>query len=150
MNSKLFFILLLMVAGVAVFGVAAKPSSEQQVLATTQTEESYESSTLVTQSKTMGVVSVDVTPAFTELENGLVFDIAMNNHSVDLDYDFTQIVTLTDEKGNTYKPSEWTGNVGGHHVSGQLIFTAVSSEAKQLTLTLSSVDNETTDFSWEL
>lgn len=49
MNSKLFFILLLMVAGVAVFGMTTKPSSEQQVLATTQTEESYESSTLVTQ-----------------------------------------------------------------------------------------------------
>lgn len=139
-----------MVAGVAVFGMTTKPSSEQQVLATTQTEESYESSTLVTQLETMGVVSVEVTPAFTELENGLVFDIAMNNHSVDLNYDFTQIATLTDEKGNTYKPNEWTGNVGGHHVSGQLIFTAVSREAKQLTLTLSGVDNETTDFSWEL
>ncbi len=150
MNSKLFFILLLMVAGVAVFGMTTKPSSEQQVLATTQTEESYESSTLVTQLETMGFVSVEVTPAFTELENGLVFDIAMNNHSVDLNYDFTQIATLTDEKGNTYKPNEWTGNADGHHVSGQLIFTAVSSEIKQLSLTLSGVDNETTDFSWEL
>lgn len=150
MNSKVFFILLLIIAGVAVFGLTAKPKTEASSAVVASAQEGEQTDKLATISKTMGVVSVDITPASMEAGKEIAFDVVMNNHSVDLDYDYTQIATLTDDQGNTHKPTQWTGNSGGHHVRGQLIFPSLSKTPQQLTLTLNGVDNETEDFSWEL
>lgn len=150
MNSKVLFILLLIIAGVAVFGLTAKPKTEASLAVSASTQEGEQSDKLATVSKTMGVVSVDITPTSMEAGKEIVFDVVMNNHSVDLGYDYTQIAALTDDRGNTYKPTQWTGNSGGHHVRGQLIFSVLSDKPQQLTLTLNGVDNETADFSWEL
>ena len=150
MNSKIFFILILVIAGVAVFGLTAKPKTETSLAVSANAQEGEQFDKLATISKTMGVVSVDITPASMETGKEIAFDVVMNNHSVDLGYDYTQIATLTDGQGNTYKPTQWTGNSGGHHVRGQLIFPVLSGKPQQLTLTLNGVDNETADFSWEL
>lgn len=150
MNSRVFFILLLMIAGVAVFGMTSKPKAEAVPVASARSGADSASNPLNTESKTMGVVSVEVTPISIEPGEKVTFDLVMNNHSVDLGYDYTQIATLTDDHGNTYKPEEWTGNSGGHHVSGQLIFPALINEQKQLTLTLDGIDDQTDEFSWEL
>lgn len=150
MNSKVFFILLLIIAGIAVFGLTAKPKTETSLAVSAKTQESEQSDKLATVSKTMGVVSVDITPASMEAGSELVFDVVMNNHSIDLGYDYTQIATLTDDQGDSYKPIEWIGNSSGHHVKGQLIFPVLPGKPKQLTLTLKGVDNETEDFNWQL
>lgn len=150
MNSKLFFILILVVAAVAVFGLTSKPKQESSMVASANIQDTAEPKLLTLQSKTMGVVSVEVTPTSVEMGKELVFDLTMNNHSIDLDYDYTQIASLTDDQGNTYQPTKWTGNSEGHHVSGQLIFPILSDKVKQLTLTLKGVDNETEDFNWQL
>lgn len=149
MNSKLFFIFILVVAAVAVFGLTLKPKQKSSMAASANIQDIAEPK-LLTLHKTMGVVSVEVTPISVETGKELVFDLKMNNHSIDLDYDYTQIASLTDDQGNIYQPTKWTGNSEGHHVSGQLIFPILSDKVKQLTLTLKGVDNKTEDFNWQL
>jgi len=151
MNSKIFFVLILIIAGVAVFGMMAKSKAEkapQKVSANVQTGE--QASKFAIQSKTMGAVEIEAKPVSLETGKDFVFEISINTHSVELNYDYTQIATLTDDLGNSYKPTKWTGGSSGHHVSGQLIFTPLTGNPKELTLTLSGVDNKTEDFNWQL
>lgn len=149
MNSKLFFIFILVVTAVAVLGLTLKPKQESSMAASANIQDIAEPK-LLTLHKTMGVVSVEVTPVSVEMGKELVFDLTMNNHSIDLDYDYAQIASLTDDQGNSYKPIQWTGNSSGHHVKGELIFPVLSDKVKQLTLTLKGVDNKTEDFNWQL
>lgn len=149
MNSKVFFVLLLMIAGFAVFGLTGN-KAETSLAPSASAQANEQPNQLATESKTMGVVSVEVTPISVKSGKEAVFDLVMNNHSVDLGYDYTKIVTLADDRGNTYKPTEWTGNTGGHHIRGQLVFPVMAANLKRVTLTLEGIDNETSDFSWEL
>ena len=67
----------------------------------------------------LGVV-FDVLPIIES--NQLVFDIAINNHKYDLDFDLTKVSTLTLDNGSILRPVLWEGNSGGHHVYGKLYF----------------------------
>ncbi|MDP2685341.1 MAG: hypothetical protein Q8P20_10005, partial [bacterium] len=78
------------------------------------------------------------------------FELVMDNHSIDLSYDYTKIAVLTDNNGNPIYPSSWTGNSSGHHVEGKLIFPSFSKNPKELTLTLNEIDNKSETFSWKL
>lgn len=140
MNSKLFYIILLILAGAIVFGFTIKAKPKITIQETK----------LSTQSKTMGVVEVKVTPIFVDNNKELVFELIMDNHSIDLSYDYTKIVVLTDNNSNSIYPSNWTGNSSGHHVKGNLVFPAFSKKPKELTLTLNGVDNKLETFNWKL
>lgn len=150
MNSKIFFIILLVLAGVVVFGISAKQKQEASATTSPTIETNVQASGISSQSKTMGAVEVEVKPVSIQPGKDIVFELSMNTHSVELNYDYTQIAMLADDSGNTYKPATWTGGNSGHHLSGQLIFTPLNGDPKQLTLTLEGVDNETEDFSWQL
>lgn len=77
------------------------------------------------------------------------FDISINTHSIELDFDLTKISTLYDDTGNTYKPLQWEGSApGGHHRSGILKFSSVNNNAKSIKLVI--IDNTTREFIWEL
>jgi len=145
MNPKLFFIILLFLGGVIVFGLTARPSSPVP-----PSTNSPVTPSLQTQSKTMGVVTVEITPISVSPGKDLKFELDLNNHSVDLSYDYTKIATLTDDRENSYQPPQWTGNSSGHHVKGELIFPALPGIPKQLTLTLNGVDNKSAIFVWPL
>jgi hypothetical protein len=74
------------------------------------------------QSNTGGSVTIDVEWIKTE-DNLLIFDVAMNTHSVDLDqYDIGQLAILRDNTGKEYHPVTWDSAPGGHHRSGTLYF----------------------------
>ena len=74
------------------------------------------------QSNTEGSVTIDV--EWIKAENdSLVFNVAMNTHSVDLDeYDLGELVVLRDDTGNEYHPVSWDSAPGGHHRQGTLTF----------------------------
>ena len=56
-------------------------------------------------------------------ESSLVFSVAMNTHSVDLDpYDLAALAVLRDDTGNEYYPVSWSAAAGGHHRRGTLAF----------------------------
>ncbi|OGC52385.1 hypothetical protein A2982_00825 [candidate division WWE3 bacterium RIFCSPLOWO2_01_FULL_39_13] len=150
MNSKIFFIILLVVAGVVVFGLTAK---SKQGLPATKPSPSLDNArgttTLSSQTKTMGVVEVKITPVSVVSGKDVVFELSLNTHSAELNYDYTQIATLTDDHGNSYKPTQWTGGNSGHHLEGELLFPPFPENPKQLTLTLDGVDNKSEAFTWQ-
>lgn len=77
------------------------------------------------------------------------FQISMDTHSVDMNFDLTQISTLYDDAGNAYKPSKWEGSgPGGHHRSGILKFPSINSKAKSAKLVI--IDTATREFEWKL
>lgn len=152
MNSKYFFIIMLVLGGAIIFGLSIGPqrrstNSNPSVLAK---DVQSESTSLAPQSKSMGAVEVEVTPAAVNPEGKTVFKLTLNTHSVDLDYDYTNIATLSDNVGNTYKALEWTGELGGHHLQGELIFEPLSDNAQSITLEIDGIDNQSASFTWEL
>ena len=77
------------------------------------------------------------------------FQIAMDTHSVDLDFDLTKISILYDNLGNEYKPIKWEGSEpGGHHRSGVLKFSSLNKNAKSIKLVIN--DSATREFKWNL
>ncbi len=77
------------------------------------------------------------------------FQIAMNTHSVNLDFELTDISVLYDDLGNTYKPLKWEGSEpGDHHRDGILKFPPINSNAKSIKLIV--VDSTTREFNWNL
>lgn len=93
-----------------------------------------------------GGVTVEVTPlTLSDAEAAtLDFAISLDTHTVELDYDLAQLVTLTDNLGNEYTPATWTPEGSdGHHVGGVLSFadraTIVQSGVTELTLNVAGV-----------
>jgi hypothetical protein len=89
-----------------------------------------------TRSDAAGAVTVEVTPAGGTAAT-LIFDVVMNTHSVELDYDMTKIATLIDDQGRVYPAKSWNGAAGGHHREGSLTFEApagVTPKSLQLNL----------------
>lgn len=100
---------------------------------------------------TMGAVTVDVEPKTLDLKaEKNIFSVAFNTHSVELDFDFTEIITLIDDLGNTYKALEWTGNRGWHHVSGNIVFPSISDKASQVILTVNEIEGLSQSFKWDV
>ena len=56
----------------------------------------------------MGAVEVQVTPLQLTPGKQPVFKISPNTHSVELNYDYSKINTLTDNEGTTYQAENWT------------------------------------------
>lgn len=150
MNSKIFFVLILILAGMVIFGMTVRSKQETAAISSSKATSAVQTSPFAPQTKAMGVVEVEVKPVSIEQDKDMVFELSMNTHSVELNYDYTQIVTLTDDSGKSYKPRQWTGGSSGHHLSGQLFFTPLNGNPKELTLTLDGVDNKVESFSWQL
>ncbi len=64
----------------------------------------------------------------------LSFEVRMNTHSVDLDsYKMEDIISLKDDKGNTYIPLGWFNpGGGGHHRFGVIKFSGIDSKGKDI------------------
>ncbi len=95
----------------------------------------------LTQISSEGPVTVAVTPR--QLAVGATnweFEIALNTHSVDLDYNLAQVATLTDSDGQDYGPGVWHGDgPSGHHRSGVLRFEAPATPPEAVDLVVRGV-----------
>ena len=81
--------------------------------------------TLDTQTSDAGRVVIDVTP-LTLSGKAWDFEVALNTHSVNLDFDLTEVGVLRCDQGQEYTPIAWDGSgPGGHHRSGVLKFAAL-------------------------
>jgi len=105
---------------------------------------------LGSQTKSVGAVEVEVTPLSMKSGSNVVFDVSLNTHSVELDYDYTEIAYLEDNLGNKYKAVEWTGEKGGHHLGGSLSFDALEQKSTSVVLTISGIDGQDAAFEWKL
>jgi len=102
------------------------------------------------QFKQMGEVEVEVTPIKLGPGQDMVFNLTLNTHSVELSYDYKNIAWVEDNLGNEYKPQEWSGGEGGHHLEGELLFDELTSDSKNAKLIIDGIDGEITEFEWEL
>lgn len=96
-----------------------------------------------------GAVTVEVVPKTLVAGSPIIFDIKLDTHTADLNYDLKSISIITDDRGNTYKPVSWTGDKGGHHSEGILTFPAIK-KAKKVTLSIHNIDNKDRIFSWNI
>lgn len=97
-----------------------------------------------------GGLSVEVRPIDFSFGGRSQFEVFLNTHQGDLDFDLNEKAFLIDEKDNQYLPLEWQGGRGGHHISGVLVFPAVA-EAKKIKLIISDVYNiKEREFLWDL
>lgn len=137
--SKIVICLGVFVAGFALWTIflMAHPASQ------TPKEEAAPTPTIISQTQTNeeGNVSVSVTPL--ELAKGkpAKFQIALNTHSVSLDFDIATVTSLVDNNGKSYGRPEWDGSpAGGHHRSGNLTFSQpINGSAKKLSLTFKDI-----------
>lgn len=146
MSTKYFLVLLVVLVGMVGFGYIDK-TSNQVGTASAVEQKNNQSEPVI---KTMGVVEVEAIP--TKLIPGVsgTIQLNFNNHSVDLDYDFESIAKISDDLGNEYPVSEWTGGKGGHHQSGELKFGNIHSKATSINLILSGIDGESDEFSFSI
>jgi len=97
-----------------------------------------------TQTVSMGDIQIEITPK--SLSD---YRVTFNTHVVELDYDFMELFTLTDDKGNEMKPIKWTGGRGGHHLSGILLFNVLRDDTKNVILKLGKIEDNERSFKWE-
>lgn len=99
-----------------------------------------------TQTSEGGQVTIKVTWAGPA--GGLVFQVTMDTHAVDLDeYDLNTLAVLRTAQGIEVRPSAWDAPKGGHHRQGALTFPAqgpdgkalLSQDAREITLTIRDV-----------
>lgn len=93
----------------------------------------------------MGAVVVEVSPlSLTE------YKIAFNTHSVSLDFDFTEIIKLKDDLGNTYDALKWSGGQGGHHLRGNIVFPELEAGVKNVTIVIQDIEDEILNLEWAI
>ncbi len=100
------------------------PQQEEETYPTSSSSSSssHRPTNGLVQSNTGGSVTIDVEWIKAEGDS-LVFNVAMNTHSVDLDqYDLGELAVLRDDTGTEYHPVSWDSAPGGHHRMGILTF----------------------------
>ena len=99
-----------------------------------------------------GEIDVKVTPETLILGQPPRFKLEFNTHSVELDFDISQIASLTDEDGNSDTSSTWEGSPpGGHHREGTLNFSENLRKTKSVTLSLLDISYiAKREFTWQL
>ncbi|MFQ5344144.1 MAG: hypothetical protein ACE5F6_21590 [Anaerolineae bacterium] len=100
-----------------------------------------------------GRVVIEVRPLNLDRPEGtLHFQVAMNTHSVELNYDLTRLAVLRTDRGDEVTPLQWDGEQGGHHLNGTLYFPAVDLKdaqwAEMVIRDVAGVPERT--FRWEL
>lgn len=132
-KSSLFVIFIVMVAVIVTGCSSGFVSQGGQEPPASPSGGSTASSGGLVQSNTGGNVTIDIEWIKTE-SGSLIFEVAMNTHSVDLDqYNLGELATLQDDAGNQYTPVSWDAAPGGHHRSGQLSFPVPDSVSQQKT-----------------
>jgi hypothetical protein len=85
-------------------------------------------------------VRVDVKPVALVAGKPAVFEIRLNTHSVNLNYDMVEISSLQDGGGKIYKAVEWMGSpLGGHHRRGTLEFPKLEGAPQSVKLVIRGV-----------
>lgn len=126
--------------------VKQKTTITDQTSQQTNVKQSWETKTDEQASVMVVVTPTDLSPNSKEWK----FDIGMNTHSVELNQDMTKITALVDDKGKEYKPTTWSGPVGGHHREGILIFSSIQPLPKYIELKIYGVGNIARNFTWKL
>lgn len=119
---------------------------QTEVQTTANTEEESQAS----QTKTMGAVDVELTPIKLEPGQSMVFELALNTHSVDLSYNYAEIISAEDNNGNRYDAIKWSGGEGGHHLRGEVELEPLLKDVNKIKIYIGEIDNAKAEFEWEI
>lgn len=93
-------------------------------------EDGFENST---RSDVQGAIEILVTPLnFQAPGTELRFEVSLDTHSVDLNYDLAGLAVLKTDTGLILPASLWDAPQGGHHVAGTLSFALSVEQASRL------------------
>ncbi len=121
-SSVLVISILVVVALVAGCSSGFVPQREEAYPSSLPPSSSNVPTNELVQSNTGGSVTIDVEWVVVD-KAPLLFNVAMNTHSVDLDqYDLGELAVLRDDEGNEYQAISWDSTLGGHHRQGTLAF----------------------------
>jgi hypothetical protein len=125
-------------------------SSKKSGLVKTEEQKFEQKDFFSMETKQFGPVEVILEPKELVVGKELIFAMSVNTHSGDLEYDWTKKTVINDNLGNEYKALEWTGETGGHHLNGDLIFEPLKPKASTIILTIMNVGGVTEKFEWEI
>lgn len=95
-------------------------------------------------------VTIKATPIELSSLNKVIFQLALDTHSVPLEQDLKVASVLLDDNGKEYKPISWSGESGGHHLLGELTFPAISKDSKSVKLVIKNIAGLDRTFSWDI
>ncbi|MCL5435422.1 MAG: hypothetical protein M1405_03470 [Patescibacteria group bacterium] len=147
LKKYIIFLILLFIAFLGILLINKNKNLPNSNRATSSPQ--AQSKTYETKTDTQGTIEVEVTPKVLSSKENSTFEVAINNHQVDLNYDLAKIAVLTDDKGNKYLPVSWSGKEGGHHSAGILVFSRLSKDARSVKLTIISIAGVDRVFAWD-
>ena len=110
-------------------------------------------SSLETKSESAGEVTIEVTPLVLNAGESPKLKVTFNTHSVELDFNVEDVVSLTDDKGAIVDSPKWIGSLpGSHHRSGELDFSSnLEPDVKSVMLIFKNIAGVSArTFSWTL
>ena len=137
--------------GVSIFLIFYKDENHPVLKSSARVDSEITKKMWESKSDERGAVAISVTPL--ELSSTAPewkFDVVLNTHSVELDWDMVKVTTLVDDAGNSYKPQKWEGAFGGHHREGVLIFTPIVPTPKFIELKIAGDVEPAKSFSWSI
>lgn len=144
MLLKSFFPVSVVVAIMLIFFLVSKKTSNQSQSTPIP---------LASQTNEEGQVQVRITPINVTKKSSIwEFEIVLDTHTVELDYDLTKMTVLIDEQGREYKPVSRTGPVpDGHHLQGSLIFEGIKQTTEKIEIKVLNVGGiPVRSFKWGL
>ncbi|MEK7618515.1 MAG: hypothetical protein AAB410_05220, partial [Patescibacteria group bacterium] len=141
-NNKILIIIVFIIAILDLLFLLSKnktvsnPQNSRNPVASPESRTALEAKT-----NEEGPVKVKVTPIDVSQNSKLwKFNVVLDTHSVELDYDLTKAVSLFDEQGKEYKPVSWEGpGPGGHHIDGNLTFNTITPVPKEIEIRIVNV-----------
>ena len=145
-NIKFLFIILTALALVGGFFIWRGFRRTEEVVLPSKSEPNLETLT-----NEEGDVVVIVTPKAL-VQDSWSFEVVLDTHSVDLDYDLRSLSFLVDQKGREYKAVLWEGDPPeGHHRKGILKFKPLSPTPAAFMLKVRNVGSVgERSFEWQL
>ncbi len=145
-NKSVIYIILILTLGISAVAVLKYLGpNTSQIQPKVEKDSSYQF-----QTDEKGSVVVEAKPVLLKPNNNASFTLTFTTHEGDLNYDIMAITKLVDNKSNVYKPISWTGEKGGHHISGTLTLSKLSKDASFVILTIPGIDNQDRIFKWDL
>jgi hypothetical protein len=150
--KKYLTILVVILSGLIIAGCSSQAASAPIDVTSTPALKPASAGDL-TRTNDEAMVLVEVTPLNLDdpVAATLDFQIAMNTHSVDLNYDLISMASLQNDAGEEVQPTKWDAPLDGHHVNGTLSFPTIENRGSALTLILRGIAGvPQRKFEWKL